>query len=75
MKPWQRVKEMGRMAPNPVDEKYGFLDQVFYRTSHPGLAAIASPEKLDRMRVGRIEDGRRYIGGGSHQVVNHPPHE
>ena len=71
MKPWQRVKEVGRLAPHPVDTRLGFVDQVRFHLDHPAVAAIASPAHMDRMMIGRIDsDGRRYLGNGGYERVN-----
>jgi hypothetical protein len=72
-KPWEREKALGKKAPHPVDERLGFVDSTQYPCS-PKVAnghPLAIGGNFDRMRIGRIEDGRRYLGEGCWQRVDH----
>lgn len=66
----QTLKQLGLVGPHPVDRRLGFVDATKHHIhDHP---AGKSPNGLDfdKMRIGRIEDGRLYMGGNCWQRVN-----
>ncbi len=60
----KRKLRISKKAPHPVDEKYGFADSLLYNIGLETQFSESYGTKFDRMRVGRIEDGRRYMGNG-----------
>jgi hypothetical protein len=69
-KPWGREKALGKKAPHPVDERHGFADSLRYHIGMDTPFAESYGPNFDRMRIGRIEDGRRYLGNGAWQRVD-----
>jgi hypothetical protein len=68
-RPWEREKLLGKKAPHPVDERWGFCDSLQWRTPI-GWNPMAVGGDFDRLRKGRVEDGRRYLGDGGWQRIN-----
>jgi len=68
-RPWQREKLLGRKAPYPVDERLGFVDATRWKVII-GWHPMAIGGDFDRLRKGRVEDGRRYLGNGGWQRIN-----
>lgn len=67
------LKELGLVGPHPVDRRLGFVDAIRY--NHTDLypaGKCPSGHDLDAMRVGRIEDGRRYLGGNCWERIKTP---
>ena len=62
-KPWEREKLLGKKAPHPVDERYGFCDSLMWRIPI-GFNPLAVGGCFDRLRKGVIEDGKIYLGNG-----------
>jgi hypothetical protein len=71
-KPWENLKTLGLHGPHPVDRRYGFCDALRWHVGQSdGFGFFKSSGlDLDRMRVGRIEEGRRYLGNNCWQHVN-----
>lgn len=68
-RPWEREKLLGKNAPHPVDERLGFVDALQWPI-RIGWHPMAIGGDFDRLRKGRVEDGRRYLGNGGWQKIN-----
>jgi hypothetical protein len=70
---WGEVQTMlGFRGPHKVDKRLGFVDATRMHislTDGPGFFKSSGLD-LDRMRIGRIEDGKRYLGNNCWQHVN-----
>ena len=69
-KPWDIMKQQGFKGPHKVDERFFNAPKLYYDTSAHGFDCVSNRESFDRMRVGRIEEGRRYMGNNCWQHVN-----
>jgi hypothetical protein len=67
-KPWEREKLIGKKAPHPVDERYGFCDSLRWAINE-NTKTLAIRQDFDRLRLGVIENGKRYLGEGCWQKI------
>lgn len=61
MKPGRKSKAK---HPHRVDEKLGFCDHVRYVIALKSEFSESYGQDFDKMMIGRIENGKRYLGGG-----------
>ena len=64
MKPKSKPKK-----PHRVDEKLGFCDSVRYIIGLDSQFSESYGRDFDKMRIGRIENSKRYLGGGCWQRI------
>jgi len=55
--------------PHRVDEKLGFCDHLQYVIGLDSEFSESYGRDFDKMRVGRIENSKRYLGGGCWQRI------
>jgi len=70
-KPWGKTKESGSFGPHKVDTRLGDTDATQLHLDKIGTNPLSPRLDFDRMRRGRIEDGRRYLGNGAWQHLDH----
>jgi hypothetical protein len=56
--------------PHRVDERYGFLDSIRYVIALDSNYHYSYGRDFDKMTVGKVTDGKRYLGNGCHQKIN-----
>lgn len=61
-----------RKHPHPVDEKLGFVDSVKHTIAMDSNFAQSYGLNFDRMMIGRVTDGKRYMGNGCYQKIETP---
>ena len=55
--------------PHRVDEKLGFLDSILYIIGIDSKFSESYGRDFDKMRIGRVTDGKRYLGNGAYQKI------
>lgn len=61
----------GTRGPHKVDNRLGDVDATKMHLDQIGTNPLSPMLDFDRMRRGKIEDGRRYLGNGAWQAVDH----
>lgn len=61
----------GAKGPHKVDTRLGDSDATRLNLDSTGTNPLSPALDFDRMRKGKIEDGRRYLGNGAWQHVDH----
>jgi hypothetical protein len=61
----------GTKGPHKVDNKLGDVDATRLNLDSIGTNPLSPMMDFDRLRKGRIEDGRRYLGNGAWQHLDH----
>jgi hypothetical protein len=64
-------KPTGAKGPHKVDTRLGDADATKLHLDKIGTNPLSPHLDFDRMRRGRIEDGRRYLGYGAWQHLDH----
>jgi hypothetical protein len=70
-KPWSKTKSTGAKGPHKVDTRLGDVDATRLNLDQIGTNPLSPRMDFDRLRKGRIEDGRRYLGNGAWQHLDH----
>jgi hypothetical protein len=65
------MKRTGAKGPHKVDTRIGDADETVLRLDKIGQNPLSPRMDFDQLRRGRIEDGRRYLGNGAWQAVDH----
>jgi hypothetical protein len=55
--------------PHQVDERLGFLDSILYIIGIDSKFSESYGRDFDKMRIGRVTDGKRYLGNGAYQKI------
>jgi hypothetical protein len=55
--------------PHRVDEKLGFCDHLQYIIGLDSEFSESYGRDFDKMRIGRIENSKRYLGNGCWQKI------
>jgi hypothetical protein len=66
------MKSKPKPKPKPlhrVDEKLGFCDQLQYIIGLDSQFSESYGRDFDKMRIGKIENSKRYLGGGCWQSI------
>ena len=66
------MKLSRKFKPKPlhrVDEKLGFCDHLQYIIGLDSEFSESYGRDFDKMRIGRIENSKRYLGGGCWQRI------
>lgn len=71
MKPWDKAKASGAKGPHKVDTRIGDADATKLHLDQIGSNPLSPALDFDRLRKGKIEDGRRYLGNGAWQHLDH----
>jgi len=58
--------------PHRVDKELGFLDSILYIIGLDSEFSGSYGRDFDRMMIGRVTDGKRYLGNGCHQKIETP---
>jgi hypothetical protein len=64
-----KTKPKSPKPPHKVDEKLGFADHLLYIIGLDSDFSGSYGRDFDKMMIGRIEDGKRYLGNGCHQKI------
>ena len=67
-----KSKPKSKPKPKPlhrVDEKLGFCDSLQYIIGLDSQFSGSYGRDFDKMMIGRIEDGKRYLGNGCRQKI------
>lgn len=70
-KPWDKTKQTGAFGPHKVDQRLGDVDATKLHLDQIGTNHLSPHLNFDTLRKGRIEDGRRYLGNGAWQHLDH----
>ena len=66
-----KPKQDGTKGPHKVDTLLGDVDATRLHLDNTGTNPLSPALDFDRMRKGKIEDGRRYLGNGAWQHIDH----
>ena len=69
------MKQKPKTKPKPphrVDEKLGFLDSILYVIGLDSNFSESHGRDFDKMLIGKVTDGKRYLGNGCHQKITTP---
>lgn len=61
----------GAKGPHKVDTRLGDVDATRLHLDQIGQNPLSPRMDFDRLRIGKVEDGRRYLGNGAWQHVDH----
>lgn len=67
----KRKAKDGSTGPHKVDPRLGDVDATRFHLDQAGTNPLSPMMDFDRLRKGRIEDGRRYLGNGAWQHLDH----